>query len=255
MFNPTRRNRNIGTAKQGFGQDNSFVIPRPLEPFREFYERLLNYSIDYRTINNHEFVFITEETRKDSVHACSIRDISEIIKKIPEVDYGDLRFIVLRQPKRKEEIKSSVWGRLIYSYEFENDYFPAIILEAQSRDRKLKWSRKLGIDGQKELKRLKEDGHIFQEDKRNYIAKFDLNAIRNTQLYRTLIHEFGHYVHYLEFVERPSFEEEEFSEWEKRNNRYFQLPSSEKEKYAHNYANKLQKELTENAVIPFDKKE
>ncbi len=255
MFNPTRRNRNIGTAKQGFGQDNSLVIPRPLEPFREFYERLENYSIDYRTINNHEFVFITEETRKDSAHACTIRDISEIIKNIPKADYGDLRFIVLRQPKRKEEIKSSVWGRLIYSYEFENDYFPAIILEAQSRDKKLKWSRKLGLDGQKELKRLKEDGHIFQEDKRNYIAEFDLNSIRNTQLYRTLIHEFGHYVHYLEFVEKPSFEEEEFSEWEKRNDRYFQLPSSEKEKYAHNYADKLKKELTENGVIPFDKKE
>jgi len=255
MFNPTRRNRNIGTAKQGFGQDNSLVIPRPLEPFREFYERLENYSIDFRIINSHEFVFITEQSRQDSFHSCSINDITTIIKNVPKEDYGDLRFIVLRQPKRKEEIKSSVWGRLIYSYEFENDYFPAIILEAQSSDRKLKWSRKLGIDAQKELNRLKEDGHFFNEDKRNFTARFDLNAIRNTQLYRTLIHELGHYVHYLEYVERPGSEDEEFSEWEKRNDKYFQLPSSEKEKYAHNYADKLKRKLTKKGIIPFDKKE
>ncbi len=235
MFNPTRRNRNIGTAKQGFGQDNSLVIARPLEPFREFYERLENYSIDYRVINSHEFVFITEKTRQDSTHSCSINDISTVIKNIPKEDYGDLRFIVLRQPKRKEEIKSSVWGRLIYSYEFESNYFPAIILEAQNHNRKLQWSRKLGVDDQKELNRLKEDGHIFNEDKRNFTAIFDSNVTRNTQLYRTLIHEFGHYVHYLEYVERPGSEDEEFSEWEKRNDKYFQLSSSEKEKYAHNY--------------------
>ena len=41
-----------------------------------------------------------------------------------------IRDRVRRQPKRKEEIISPVWGRLIYSYEFENDYCPAIILDA-----------------------------------------------------------------------------------------------------------------------------
>ncbi|WP_405564755.1 hypothetical protein [Polaribacter sp. Asnod6-C07] len=29
MLNPTRRNRNIGTAKQGYGQDNKLVVPYP----------------------------------------------------------------------------------------------------------------------------------------------------------------------------------------------------------------------------------
>lgn len=285
MFNPTRRNRNIGTAKQGFGQDNSLVIPRPLEPFREFYERLDNYSIEYRTINSHEFVFITEETRKDSAHACTIRDISEIIKNIPKADYGDLRFIVLRQPKRKEEIESSVWGRLIYSYEFESDYFPAIILEAQSRDKRLKWSRKLGIDAQKELQRLKEDGHKFSEDKRYLTADYNINAIRNTQLYRTLIHEFGHYAHYLKVVKRPLLKLKSeldnldlkisdndtsetnplFDKWdqlddeynkrvEELEKEYFSIPTKEKEVFAHNYAKKLKNHLIEKGAIPFEKK-
>ncbi|WP_196890165.1 hypothetical protein [Aureivirga sp. CE67] len=284
MYNPTRRNRNIGTAKQGFGQNNSFVIPRPLKPFLAFYERLENYSTDYTTINGHEFVFITEETRKDSVHACSIKDISEIIKNIPKTDYGDLRLIILRQPKRKEEIKSSVWGRLIYFYEFENDFYPAVILEAQSSDKKIKWSKKLRIDDQKELERLKEDGHVFHEDKRNYVAEFDLNATRNTQLYRTLIHEFGHYVHYLEVVKRPLSELKSeldsidskisdddtsetnplYDQWnildDEYNNKveelekvYFSIPTDEKEVFAHNYQEKLQKKLKEKGVIPFDR--
>lgn len=53
-----------------------------------------------------------------------------MITHIPSEDYGDLRFIILRQPKRKEEIISPVWGRLIYSFEFEHEYAPAIILDA-----------------------------------------------------------------------------------------------------------------------------
>jgi hypothetical protein len=36
---PRRRNRNIGAAKQGHGQDNRMVIPEPWADRRVFYER------------------------------------------------------------------------------------------------------------------------------------------------------------------------------------------------------------------------
>ncbi|MDJ0797430.1 MAG: hypothetical protein QNJ51_11470 [Calothrix sp. MO_167.B12] len=46
----------------------------------------------------------------------------------------------------------------------------------------------------KELERLREDGHRTATDKRHYLISSTLDSIRNTQLYRTLHHEIGHYV-------------------------------------------------------------
>jgi hypothetical protein len=253
MNNPTRRNRNIGTAKQGRGKNNKLTIPQPCGVLKSFYERLVNYRKEKININGHDFIFILEQTRTNSAHACSVADIETKVKHIPRRDYGDLKFIVLRQPKRKEEMLSPVWGRLIYSYEFEDEYAPAIILDAVDLTQKLKWPVKLSLEGQKELQRLQDDGHLFESNGKNHIAPLELNVVRNTQLYRTLLHEFGHYVHYLEFVERPVSENE--ADWQKRDDAFFKIPKAEKEQYAHNYADQLRTELTKNNIIPFERKQ
>ncbi len=70
-------------------------------------------------------------------------------------------------------------------------------------------------------------------------------------MYRTLLHEFGHYVHYFEQVEKPGYGDEEFDEWEKRNDIYTNLPKKEKEKFANNYADRIKSELIKKGVIPF----
>lgn len=285
MINPTRRNRNIGTAKQGYGQDNELVVPCPAVEMKSFFERLSEYKTVTKEIKGHIFKFIVETTRKNSFHACTIEDIEQILIQIPKEDYGDLELIILRQPTRKEENLNSVWGRLIYSYEFENDYSPAVIIEAVDLDRTFKWSKKLSVDSQKELERLKEDGHKIKMGKRFYEAEYELKNIRATQLYRTLLHEFGHYVHYLEVVKRPLSEIKNqinlldgqiddddtsetnpvFEKWdslddeynirvEKLEEKYFSIPSSEKEVFAHTYAHKLKRDLTLKEIIPFEKK-
>ena len=254
MRNPTRRNRNIGTENQGFSQNNKLTISSPYGNLKSFYERIDDYQKEYRTINNHEFIFVVEKTRENSIHSCSINDIEKIIEQIPIENYGELKFIILRQPKRKEEILSPVWGRLIYSYEFEDEYFPAIILDAIDLDKKISWTKKQTVEDQKEFERLKSDGHKFIEQKREFIAEFEPVFIRNTQLYRTLLHEFGHYVHYLEVVESPENDDEDYEEKEKRYDFYFSLPQTEKEKFAHNYAEKLKKKLIAEKVIPFQPK-
>ena len=253
MINPTRRNRNIGTAKQGHGQNNKFVVPYPAVEMKSFFERLDEYKTVVKIINGHKFKFIVEKTRQNSFHACTIEDIEKILQQIPISDYGELELIILRQPTRKEENLNSVWGRLIYSYEFEDDYLPAIIIEAVDLDRNFKWTKKLSIESQKELERLKKDGHQIKMRNRFYEAEYKIENIRSTQLYRTLLHEFGHYVHYLEVVERPGSENEEFEEWEKRSDYYHSLPTSEKEVFAHSYADKLKKELEEKRIIPFER--
>lgn len=254
MRNPSRRNRNIGTAKQGLGQNNKLTIPQPCDVLKSFYERLVDYQKIKSVINGHEFLFIIEQPRTDSKHSCSVADIETIIEHIPKEDYGELKLIVLRQPKRKEEILSPTWGRLIYSYKFGNDYFPAIIIDTVDFKRKFKWKNTLSIDDQKEIQRLIEDGHKIENDGRHFIAEYELKNVRNTQLYRTLLHEFGHYVQYLDFVERPATEDEEYEVWKARQDRYFKIPNAEKEKFAHKYADNLKTKLTEMKIIPFEQK-
>lgn len=244
MFNPTRRNRNIGTSKQGHGQNNKMTIPWPAIVEKDFYERLENFEKEIRKINGKTYTFIIEETRIHSKHACSVIDVENILKLIPSEDLDGLSLIIFRQPKRKEEILSSVWGRLIYSYEFEDDYQPAIIIEAIDYSKKLKWSKKLSVESQKELNRLISDGHKFIDTGRTNEANYEIDNVRNTQLYRTLLHEIGHYVHYLNIVDRPATEDEAFEEWEKRSDYYFSIPSVEKEQFAHSYAEQKRKLIT-----------
>ena len=183
MYNPIRRNRNIGTAKQGHGQNNTFCIPWPFvvcQNFKDFYERIENY--------------------------------------------------------RKETILSPVWGRMIFDYEFENQTGPTIILEAFRVNDRLKWSKKLSVDSQKELERLRQDGHEFAADRRSNVALLEKTAVRNTQLYRTLLHEIGHYVHYLQKTGRFSGS----------------ISKSERESFAHAYAERQHSALAAQNLVPFE---
>ncbi len=112
------------------------------------------------------------------------------------------------------------------------------------------------MDDRKEFIRLQKDGFDFVEERRFYWANLTKENVRNTQLYRTLLHEFGHYDHYLDVVKRPEKEDETFEEWERRTDFYHDsIPSSEKEVFAHAYADKLREKLMIEGVIPFDRKE
>ncbi|MGM5631426.1 hypothetical protein O2K51_11035 [Apibacter raozihei] len=179
MYNPTRRNRNIGTAKQGSGQNNKLVIPGSTVLARKsFYERIGNHKKIHKNIKGNEFVFIVEETRKTSEHACTVNDVVTLLNEIPPQDLGELKYVIFRQPKRKEEILSPVWGRLIYSYDYENEYYPAIILDAIDYEKKFKWKKKLSIEDQKEISRLQQDGHKIIDNGKYYLADYELEYVK-----------------------------------------------------------------------------
>jgi hypothetical protein len=253
MRDNRRRNRNIGTAKQGHGQNNRMVIPWPFYPedLRWYPERLTDYKKSTRVIHGHEFTFVVEKTRADSFHACSVEDVAFLLEHIPAADYGDLRWIIFRQPKRKEDMLCPVWGRLIYSYEFEHSYAPAVLLEARDLSGKVRRSRRLTVDDQKDFERLQRDGLAFTADKRGYQAPLTREAVRATQLYRTLPHEFGHYVHYRQTVETPGPDLAEMSEDERLTHYHDSIPAADKEKFAHAYADRLNAEWRKKGVIPF----
>ena len=262
MYNPLRRNRNIGTSKQGQGSYNKLVIPWPAPVMKSFEERLVNYTKHFRTINGNQFEFVVEQTRKDSAHFCTIDDCVEILRHIEPLDYGRLNLIIFRQPKRKEEILNSAWGRLVYSYEFESNYRPAVILESVNPDKTIKWSKSLTPDGQNEMDRLTKDGHEVISTKREYLIKCNSTSIRNTQLYRTLPHEIGHYKHYLEEVGEledipDTLTDDEYDKAldQHSNNleKYYDLITDIKEKYAHRFADEFKKKMEDIGIIPFER--
>ena len=250
-YNPTRRNRNIGTKSAGYGQDNKLVIPWAWADNRIFYERLVDpvvVEIQVGSISKH---VIIEPTIKGFIHACTVDDIQRLLELIPAEHINDITAFVLRQPKRKEQILSSVWGRLIYSSDLCGFSGPTVYLEAQNFEQPLKWSKSLTPEGAKELERLREDGHVVVTDKRQHIINCTLDTIRNTQLYRTLPHEIGHYVDYLTKVEEPS--KDNFDLWSVLNDKYHSRPSQERESFAHRYADEFRKQQIARGTIPFER--
>jgi len=234
--NNTRRNRNIDTAKQGHGQNNKFEIPTHDYPngIVFHFEDLKNYRSVARVVNNYPITFLVEETRDDCVHACTVDDITHILRNVPIADLEGIALIVLRQPKRKEEIINPVWGRYVQYAVIDEFCGSAIFLETLEVSEPTRWSKSLSPDLQAELARLKNDGHSVTTTKRHHIVSANLASIRATQLYRTLLHEIGHHVD------------------RQRNEEAFDAkPSKEKEVFAHRYADELRKNLNRKGTLPF----
>jgi hypothetical protein len=234
---PTRRNRNIGTAKQGHGQDNALVIPTRRHPgLAEYFENLHNHRTVWRDIDGFRMPFLVEETRPDCVHACTVDDIAHLLPFVPRADWRGIAFIVLRQPKRKEEILRPAWGRWVPGAVIDSYRGHAVFLDAVELAVPLRWEVSLTPDQQQELARLREDGHAITTTKRHHVIAPNLASVRCTQLYGTLLHEIGHHVDYSRAPER--FERKAWRE---------------KERFAHRYAEALRAELTRQGVIPFER--
>lgn len=248
-YNPNRRNRNIGTENSGFGQDNRLVIPWAWADERIYYDRLVDpvqLQINVRSVSFH---VIVEPTLKGFVHACTIDDISQLLQMLPVRHIEDIEVIVLRQPKRKERILAPCWGRLVYWTDICGHSGPTIYLEAQNPSKPLKWTKSLPPDYADELDRLRQDGHRIETDKRNHVIHQTIESIRNTQLYRTLPHEIGHYVDYLTKVEDPGGDDA--SKWSRLNEKYHSRPSQEKESFAHRYADEFRENAASSNMLPF----
>jgi hypothetical protein len=202
--------------------------------------------------------FVVERTRADSVYACTVDDIGGMLVLAPaehvsgNQDLPGIQGVILRQPKRKEAILSSVWGRLGYVANVGPISGPAIVIEAVSVPLSLKWSKHLEPAGQDELRRLQAEADESEFDGRRHILRFGLDAVRGVQLYRTVLHELGHWVDWLEKVETPSVGASDEA-WQELCDRYCRRPEAEREAFAHRYANELGENLRARGVIPFER--
>ena len=232
----TRRNRNIGTSKRGHGQNNKLTISVCDPEAVRHYESLKAYKAIFREVHGSSITFIVERTRTDSYHACTVDDITYMLGHIPPGDLLGIDLVVWRQPKRKEQILDAVWGRLAFYVEIGEHRGRAIFIEAVDWTKALRWSKSLIPDVAVELERLVKDGHEIITSQRHHTITSTLEAVRSTQLYRTLLHEIGHYVDY------------------SRNPTGFDKKiSREREVFAHRYADELREDLVQKKVIPFER--
>jgi hypothetical protein len=253
-WNPARRNRNIGTAKAGRGRDNSMVIPSRWSDDRVFWEKLHNPVTIEKSVGGRAIVVLVEPVVSGFTHCCTPDDVLGIVEHLGAEELGDLRLFVLRQPKRKEAVLSPVWGRLAYFAELGARSGPAVYLEAQQLGRVWRSRRSMSVDARRELERLIADGHYAETVPSGVRIRSGLEACRNTQLFRTLLHEIGHQVDYLNSVERPHGASVGTDQgWEERLDRYWQKSTAEKEAFAHRYAEEKARQLRALGAIPFER--
>lgn len=152
------------------------------------------------SIDNQPVKILYEEPRTGFTYGCSPADVLVILQAIGEFMSLLPDFIVFRQPTRKQEMLNPVWGRLRYLTEYDGERGIAIVLEAQPLGGKLRLSKRMGPEDRAEFERLVADGHRFSANKRFFEAEFNEQAVRNTILYRTLLHELGHLADYTQKV-------------------------------------------------------
>jgi hypothetical protein len=225
LRNPTRRNRNIGTAKQGHGQNNELVIPEAEGLY--WLDRIGEFNLEQREIAGRSVSFIVENTRPGCVHPCSVSDVAHALGALPASDWAEIK---------------TTKGRSLAKG-------PALYLDAVDLAKPIKWSTSLDAEDTQELERLKADGHEVQRSNREHAISVTAFSARNTQLYRTLLHEVGHWFDWLSKVEEPAARGGEFDELERS---YFARPRAEREAFAHRYADAQRSRLQNDGTFPFE---
>lgn len=247
MRDARRRNRNIGTSLSGRGKDNRNVIPDRWSDLSPYWQLLQSPVVVQQEIHGSPISFVVEPTRSDSAYACTVDDVCEVLRLLPKHHARYISLVVFRQPTRRQETLNPVWGRLGYWSEICGIEGPGIYLEARQAPVDEDWPLSLTPDSQRELSRLTEDGHLVERHKRGHMIRSTFESIRNTQLYRTVPHEVGHYVDYLTFEAGEGIEHGSSEFWEL----YGAKPGKDKEDFAHRYADEFRTLMKATGNFPF----
>lgn len=178
---------------------------------------------------------------------------------LPADDYVTLAAVVLRQPKREEEILHPCWGRMVGYANIGRPQDgtaagPVVMLEAMKPDRVWWLDKSMGPAAAAEAERLAQDGHKLIWEQGRIRVESTIEATRATQLYRTLPHEIGHMVDYATKV--PDVDESKGISIDRHielSERFRQRPSQEREAFAHRYADEFRVRMMALGLIPFSR--
>jgi hypothetical protein len=248
---PTRRSRNLGTARQGHGADNALGIPHSLADDRVYYEVLRNPRVYSFEVHGTMRVALVEPAADGYLYGCTVPDLARLLSLLPVGDLDGLDLFLFRQPKRKQRILRPVWGRFIYyaspgggSGRHEG---AAICFESQALG-VVKWPRSMTPADVRELARLRADGHAVSPHKRTFDLTITAASLRSTTLYRTALHEIGHYVDWLRSVLAVTGSDAEVEAAERA---FETKPTAMKEDFAHRYAIEVSARLRDDGQLPF----
>ena len=254
FWRPERRNRTIGTAAAGRSRSNRMSIPdsnvdrQGRSTF--YYERISNYQVLGKTVGSTDLTVIYEKPRDGFSYGSTPADVIRLLSSASKHVSAFPDIITFRQPTAKQALLAPVWGRLLYFAEIGDWSGSAVVLEAQRVGGVLKWPKSIGAQDRAEYDRLIGDGHKFEEHARHNKAVIDEAALRNTILYRTLLHEIGHWVHFHRDVLDPVTA---LDKCERRAREvFFSRPASEREAFAHAFSQRTKDALESEGAIPFD---
>jgi len=212
-------------------------------------ERVEAATTEEHHIGENSITVLYETPYEGFTYGCSPKDAVHMLSLLPSDDWSMIELVIFRQPKRKQIQQNPVWGRMMYYATIGKRQGAAIYLEAQEIGSCLRWSRKLSLEDQLELGRLIKDGHEVDENRREYMLTLSQESIRNTLLYRTFLHEIGHWVQYeketLDY--NTALSENSFEACDL----YFAHPPVERESFAHRYAEQVGERLRREGLIPF----
>jgi hypothetical protein len=254
VWKPERRNRNIGTKRSGYAKSNDMRIPESWfdkhGACSMYYERLELAHVEKVTIGDLEFKILYERPRDGFSYGCSPSDVVKLLSIAAKIVPALPEIVAFRQPTRKQRQQFPVWGRFLYFAELGKHEGTAIVIEAQELGASLNWSKNMSLEDRAEFERLVGDGHFFMETKRYFQAQLAENEIRNTNLYRTLLHELGHLTDYHQKVlnKQTALDPDQ----RVAEDLYFSRPTPEREVFAHRFAEKLSCSLRTAGEIPFE---
>ncbi len=253
VWRPERRNRNIGTKSSGYSKSNDMRIPESwLDKHGNcslYYERLELAHVEKISIGSFETSIIYDKPHDGFSYGCSPADVKKLLTLVSASIPAMPDIIAFRQPTRKQRQQFPVWGRFLYYAEFGKNEGTAIVLESQELGTSLRRSKNMNLEDRAEYERLIGDGHSFVETKRYFEAQLAEDGIRNTKLYRTLLHELGHLADYHQKV--LSEETALDPDHDVAADLYFSRPTSVREVFAHRFAEDLGRLLRADHEIPF----
>ena len=253
MRDPTRRNRNQGTAKRGHSKDNEFVVPSGREWWRTYADGLRDFVQVERFVDGRPLLFLVEPVENGYVHPCTPDDVARILEMLPpQATAGPypLRAIIMRQAPQKESILWGAWGRFSPSVDVGPVEGAVIFLEAAKPQAEWTWPAKLSFENQGEVRRM--EALLERVPGKGNIHRYKMGfaGLRRWVLYHTLIHEVGHWMDYRRLVVWP-YERGE-TELVEAIDAYWQRPRIERESFAHRFSDEWRDALARRSWgIPF----
>jgi hypothetical protein len=174
MWNPTRRNRNIGKTQGGRVKDGRAVEKR---------SRIFTNSI-WRILSEREvtkgFIILRENPSAEYYHPCTPSEIETVIRRFPRRFTESLRAVVLRRLTKLDE-RRGVEARRRFS---------CIILNSFPKSNRIYWGTNPPPEAVKAHYAawcdnwINEDGHWFQS--------WTAYQANRYYLFHLLLHELGH---------------------------------------------------------------